>query len=209
MAAAVSEAYPVQFAVAYPGGPLNRLTPFFRVVEALPILCVLATVAGGSTADTVGDLRYVVAGTGGVLALGPLLMIVFRQKYPRWWFDWNLELQRFSSRVSAFLLLLLRDEYPATNDRQAVRLDFPYPVAPRDLNRWLPLVKWLLALPHYLVLAALGRAVAVAWFAILVTGRSPRGLFDFVVGTMRWGLRVACYADFLVTDHFPPFRLAP
>jgi hypothetical protein len=212
MAAAVSEAYPVQFAVAYPDGPLNRLTTFFRLFVAIPIACVLATVAGGSTTYTVGDMRYVVAGTGGVLVLGPLLMILFRQKYPRWWFDWNLELQRFSSRVSAFLLLL-RDEYPATDDQQAVRLDFPYPDVPRDLNRWLPLVKWLLALPHYLVLAVLGLAVVVAvvvaWFAILVTGRYPRGLFDFVVGTMRWGLRVAGYAVFLVTDRYPPFRLAP
>jgi Domain of unknown function (DUF4389) len=212
MAAQVAEAYPVQFSVAYPDGPLNRLTTFFRLFVAIPILWVFATVAGGTTTYTVDDMRYVVAGTGGTLVFGPLLMILFRQKYPRWWFDWNLELQRFSSRVSAFLLLL-RDEYPSTDDQQAVRLDFPYPDVPRDLNRWLPLVKWLLALPHYLVLALLGVAVVVAvvvaWFAILVTGRYPRGLFDFVVGAMRWGLRVAGYAVFLVTDRYPPFRLAP
>ena len=139
-------------------------------------------------------------------------MILFRQKYPRWWFDWNLNLVRFENRVFAYLALL-RDEYPSTDEEQAVRVDFPYPDAKTDLNRWLPLVKWLLAIPHYIVLFFLAIAafvvVIIAWFAILFTGRYPQGLFDFVVGVMRWGNRVQGYAFVLITDRYPPFSLNP
>jgi len=154
----------------------------------------------------------VIAGAGGLLFLGPLLMIVFRRKYPRWWFDWNLELQRFGNRVMAYLALM-DDRYPSTDEQQSVRLDYDYPDATRDLNRWLPLVKWLLAIPHYIVLFLLQIAAVVvviaAWFAILFTGRYPRGIFDFVEGVLRWHNRVLAYAFTLVTDHYPPFRLAP
>jgi hypothetical protein len=119
----------------------------------------------------------VVVGAGGVLVAGPLLMILFRQKYPRWWFDWNLELTRLSTRVSVDAALL-DDRYPSTDEHQAVRLDLRYPDVRNELNRWLPLVKWLLAIPHYIVLALLGLAafvcVVVAWFAILFTGRYRR-----------------------------------
>ena len=139
-------------------------------------------------------------------------MILFRQKYPRWWFDWNLELQRFSNRVLIYLALM-DDRYPSTDDHQSVRLDYQYPEAARDLNRWLPLVKWLLAIPHYIVLFFLDIAalavVIVAWFAILFTGRYPRDFFDFVAGVVRWHNRVVGYALTLVTDAYPPFRLAP
>ncbi len=138
-------------------------------------------------------------------------MIVFRQKYPRWWYDWNLALTRFSLRVTAYFALL-RDEYPSTDEEQAVHVAFPYPDVKQDLNRWLPLVKWFLAIPHYIVLFFLGIAafvsVVIAWFAILITGRYPRGLFDFVVGVFRWSLRVAVYAFILTTDQYPPFRLS-
>ena len=139
-------------------------------------------------------------------------MILFRQKYPRWWYDWNLELMRFSNRVGVYLALM-DDRYPSTDERQAVSLDFPYPDAKNGLNRWLPLVKWLLAIPHYIVLfflfvGALG-AVIVAWFAILFTGRYPRGLFDYVEGVGRWAVRVFAYSIVLVTDEYPPFRLRP
>ncbi len=153
-----------------------------------------------------------VAGAGGLLFFGPLLMILFRQKYPRWWFDWNLELQRFGSRVVAYLALM-DDRYPSTDDHQAVRLDYAYPDAARDLNRWLPLVKWFLAIPHYAVLVVLNTAavaaVVAAWVAILATGRYPRGLFGFVEGVIRWNDRVIGYALTLVTDEYPPFRLDP
>jgi hypothetical protein len=135
-----------------------------------------------------------------------------RQKYPRWWYDWNLELLRFSNRIGVYLALM-DDRYPSTDERQAVSLDFPYPDAKAGLNRWLPLVKWLLAIPHYVVLFFLSIgalvAVIVAWFAILFTGRYPRGSFDLVQGVGRWANRVVGYAFMLVTDEYPPFRLAP
>jgi hypothetical protein len=202
--------YPVQFSIAYPDRDLNRLTTAFRLIVAIPILIVAAAVGGGSGGwDTGGKLAL---GGGGALFFAPLLMIVFRQKYPRWWFDWNRELLRFENRVSAYLALM-DDRYPSTDEHQTVTLDFPYPDAREELNRWLPLVKWLLAIPHYIVLfflviAALC-AIVFAWFAILFTGRYPQSLFDFVLGVFRWGNRVVAYAFVLVTDRYPPFRLSP
>lgn len=203
--------HPVQFTVDYPDRPLNRVTTFFRIFVAIPIMIVLGSVSGGLWQWSYENGRAVAAGAGGLLFLGPLLMILFRQKYPRWWFDWNLELQRFGNRTTAYLALL-DDRYPSTDEQQSVRLDYPYPDAQRDLNRWLPLVKWLLAIPHYILLFFLEIAalvvVIIVWFAILFTGRYPRGLFDFVVGVIRWHNRVVAYALVLVTDRYPPFRLA-
>jgi len=202
--------YPVQFSVDYPDRALNRVTTAFRILVIIPIAIVLGAVSGGggwhsSTGGWAG------AGAGGLLVLAPLLMILFRQKYPRWWFDWNLELQRFANRVGIFVALM-DDRYPATDDRQSVHLDYTYPDAQRDLNRWLPLVKWFLAIPHYIVLFFLDIAVIVvvivAWFAILFTGRYPRGIFDFVEGVIRWHNRVIAYAFVLITDQYPPFSLA-
>jgi hypothetical protein len=200
--------YAVRFAVDYPDRPLNRLTTAFRVFVAIPILIVAAAVSGGS----IGAGRYGrgFALAGGVLVIAPLILIVFREKYPRWWFDWNLALLRFSNRISAYLLLL-RDEYPSTDDEQSVHLDIDYPDVRNQLNRWLPLVKWLLAIPHFVVLLFLYVAAIVvaviAWFAILFTGRYPRWAFDFVVGVMRWHNRVVGYALVLATDQYPPFSL--
>ena len=183
--------YPVQFSVDYPDRPLNRLSTAFRIVLAIPIAILFSTLSGA------------------VLFFAPLLMIVFRGKYPRWWFDWNLELQRFINRVGIYLSLM-DDRYPATDDHQSVHLDYSYP---EHLNRWLPLVKWFLAIPHYIVLYflhyALFLVVLVAWFAILVTGHYPRGMFGFVEGVIRWRVRVTAYILTLVTDRYPPFRLAP
>jgi hypothetical protein len=205
------ESYPVRFSVDYPDRPLDRLTTGLRIVVAIPILIVLAAVAGGGGWESSSDDAQTAAAAGGLLFFGPLLMILFRQKYPRWWFDWNLELQRFGNRVGVYLALM-DDRYPATDQHQSVHLDVPYPDAERDLNRWLPLVKWLLAIPHYIVLFFLWIAalvvVIVVWFAILFTGRYPRGLFDFVEGVIRWHNRVIAYALVLVTDRYPPFRLA-
>ena len=205
------QAYPVRFSVDYPDRDLDRVSTAFRIIAAIPILIVLGAVSAGTwewTSDNGATTGA--AGAGGLLFFGPLLLIVFRQKYPRWWFDWNLELQRFSNRVGAYLLLM-DDRYPATDDHQSVHLDYPYPDVARDLNRWLPLVKWLLAIPHFIVLFFLNLAavvaVIVAWFAILITGRYPRGLFTFVEGVMRWDNRVTAYALTLVTDVYPPFRL--
>ena len=202
--------YPVHFSVDYPDRALNRVTTAFRIIVIIPIAIVLGAVSGGggwhsSTGGWAG------AGAGGLLVLAPLLMILFRQKYPRWWFDWNLELQRFANRVGIYLALM-DDRYPATDDHQSVHLDYTYPDAQRDLNRWLPLVKWFLAIPHYIVLFFLDIAVIVvviiAWFAILFTGRYPRGIFDFVEGVIRWHNRVIAYAFVLITDQYPPFSLA-
>jgi hypothetical protein len=206
--------YPVQFAVEYPDRDLNRLTTAFRVFVAIPIFIVAAAVGGGneSTVEAGKQTWTFAAGAGGVLFFAPLLMILFRQKYPRWWFDWNRELLRFENRVAVYVALM-DDRYPSTDEHQGVALDFPYPDARQDLNRWLPLVKWLLAIPHYIVLAFLWLgaliAVIVAWFAILFTGRYPRGLFDYVLGVFRWTNRVAGYAFVLVTDRYPPFQLSP
>jgi hypothetical protein len=207
--------YPATLDVEYQDRPLNRLTTFFRAFTIIPIGIVLTTVSGATqiySGGTGSNTRVVVVGAGGVLIAGPLLMILFRQKYPRWWFDWNLELTRFSSRVSVYAALL-DDRYPSTDEQQSLRLDVRYPDVPSDLNRWLPLVKWFLAIPHYVVLVFLGLAafvsVVIAWFAILFTGRYPRSLFDFVVGVGRWGLRVGAYAFLLATDRYPPFSLDP
>jgi hypothetical protein len=203
--------YPVQFDVEYPDRELNRLTTGFRIFMAIPIAIVLATLGGESTAYA-GDHWQAGATFGGLVTFSPLLMILFRQKYPRWWFDWNLELLRFQNRVGAYLALL-NDQYPSTDEHQSVRLELPYPDAKQDLNRWLPLVKWLLAIPHLIVLAFLWLAalfvIVFAWFAILFTGRYPRGLFEFVVGVGRWTNRVTAYAFVLVTDQYPPFSLSP
>ena len=206
-------AYPVDFTVEYPDRELNRLTSAFRIFTAIPILIVIGTIAGYTSQSSVnGESATVAIGGTGLLFLPPLLMIVFRQKYPRWWFDWNLELLRFTNRVGAYLALM-SDRYPSTDENQYVELGFPYPDARAGLNRWLPLVKWLLAIPHYIVLFFLYIGVVfgviAAWFAILFTGRYPRGIFDYVEGVLRWHNRVMAYALVLVTDEYPPFRLRP
>jgi len=201
--------YPVTFDVDYPARPLNRVTTAFRIFVAIPIIIVLSAL-GTETIDANNQAMTDMTVGGGLVFLPLVLMIVFRQKYPRWWYDWNLNLLRFSNRVSAYLALL-DDRYPSTDEEQAVHLELPYPDA-QQLNRWLPLIKWLLAIPHYVVLFFLAIAalvaVIVAWFAILFTGTYPRGLFDFVVGVFRWGNRVSGYAFALVTDQYPPFRLS-
>jgi len=201
--------YPVQFDVDFPERPLNRLTTAVRLLVAIPIVVVLTMLSG----ETFGDSDHRSTNElviGGAAVFVPLvLMLVFRQKYPRWWFDWNLNLMRFSNRVTAYLALL-DDRYPSTDEEQSVHLDFPYPDA-RQMNRWLPLVKWFLAIPHYFVLFFLGvgalGAVVLAWFAILFTGTYPRSLFDYVVGVIRWINRVNGYAFTLITDQYPPFSL--
>ncbi len=192
----------------------NRMTTLFRLILVIPIGIVIAVLTAGATETVYDQGGEVVSTTSGGIASGlflaTLLMILFRKRYPRWWFDFALELTRFGARVCAYLVLLT-DQYPSTVEEQSVHLQIDYPDVDRDLNRWLPLVKWLLAIPHFLVLIVLSVgafvAVVIAWFAILFTGRYPRGLFDLVVGVGRWWLRVQAYAFLLVTDRYPPFSL--
>jgi hypothetical protein len=204
-----SSDYPVYFEVEYPE-QRNRLTVALRILWIIPIAIILGALSPGSFSlrDSDGP-GFAAAASAGILFFPVLLMLVFRQKYPGWWWDWNLQLTRFEARVGSYFLLL-RDEYPATDEEQAVHLDIDAPHA-EELNRWLPLVKWFLAIPHYIVLFFLAIAVIVvtiiAWFAILFTGKHPRGMFGFVVGVARWGYRVNAYAFLLTTDRYPPFSL--
>lgn len=200
--------YPATLDIPYPDRELDRVTSFFRPLVAIPIVIILSLVTGPSYHAANRSETFE---AGGLIALATALMIVFRQKYPRWWFDWNLALTRFGVRVWAYLTLV-RDEYPSTDEEQEVFVDIEYPDARQDLNRWMPLVKWFLAIPHFIVLALLAICVVpvvfVAWVSILVSGRYPRSLHEFVVGVFRWWLRVAAYAVLLTTDRYPPFRLA-
>ncbi|MEZ4662322.1 MAG: DUF4389 domain-containing protein [Caldilineaceae bacterium] len=213
-------AYAARLEIDYPE-QLDRLTTFFRLIWVIPIAIILGLLSGSGqtvtytiTLNEMGDIvnrtRETAGGLAGGLAAATALMIIFRQRYPRWWFDFARELTRFSYRVGAYLLLLT-DQYPSTVEEQAVHLEVDYPDVANDLNRWLPLVKWLLAIPHYIVLAFLAIGVffttIVAWFAILFSGQYPQGLFNFSVGVGRWALRVSAYAFLLVTDEYPPFSL--
>jgi len=195
--------YPVSLEIDYPD-VLDKFTTFFRLFMAIPILIVLGLLMAGNERAGIGY------GVAWYVFFPTVLMLLFRHKYPRWWFDWNVALVSFAARVASYLALL-RDEYPSTDEEQAVHLQIPYPDVRNELNRWLPLVKWLLALPHYIILAVLGivalAAIVIAWFAILVTSRYPRSLFDFVVGVLRWTLRVEAYAFLLTTDRYQPFSL--
>lgn len=199
MTAPATVDYPARLTIDYPDRPLDRLSTFLRIFYVIPIAIVLGwlTVGNGDWAE--------------LLFVPIVLMILFRRKYPRWWFDFILQFNRFSTRVCAYLLLM-SDGYPSTDEEQYVHLDLDYPDAQRDLNRWLPLIKWFLAIPHLVVLIvlAIGAVLAwiVAWFAILFTGRYPRAIFNYIEGVLRWGLRVQAYAGILITDKYPPFRLA-
>jgi len=210
---ATPTAYPARLEVDY-SDQHNRVTTLFRLFTVIPIAIVYGLLTAGATRTVTHEGGQTVTTTSGGIASGlflaTLLMVLFRQRYPRWWFDFARELARFGARVGAYFALL-RDEYPSTVEEQAVHLEIDYPDAEHDLNRWLPLVKWLLAIPHYIVLVFLTIgaffAVVIAWFAILFTGHYPRGLFDYVVGVGRWWLRVEAYAFLLVTDRYPPFSL--
>ena len=216
--AAVPGAYPARLEIDYPEDGLNRASTAFRLILIFPAAVISTLLTSSATDLTIEDVdpwlefTAFTLSTSGFVVVPLLLMILFRRKYPRWWFDWNVELSRFLARVTAYVVLL-RDEYPSLDEAQAVHLEIDYPDADRDLSRWLPLVKWFLAIPHYIVLTLLGVVavvlVVVAWFAILVTGRYPRGIFSFLIGTCRWALRVHAYMFLLATDRYPPFSLEP
>ncbi len=205
--------YPVNFSVDYPERELNRVSTFFRIFTVVPIAILVALLPGGELATgQYGGSTWGASLAAGSLIFAPIvLMLLIKKKYPRWWFDWNIELLRLANRIGVYVALM-DDEYPSTDEQQAVHLDFAYPDG-EQLSRGLPLVKWLLAIPHYIVLFFLYIgvffAVIGAWFAILFTGRYPRGIFSFVEGTLRWHNRVVGYAFSLVTDEYPPFQLSP
>jgi hypothetical protein len=211
---ATSTAYAARLTVDYPE-KLDRFTTFFRLIWVIPIAVVLGMITASGNQTMVTAAGEQIAGTGGGLlaglAIATALMIAIRVRYPRWWFDFARELTRFGARVGAYIALLT-DRYPSTVEEQSVHLEIDYPQVDRDLNRWLPLVKWFLAIPHYVVLffLVIGAVIAIviAWFAILLTGRYPKPLFDYVVGVTRWSLRVSAYAFLLVTDRYPPFSLS-
>ncbi len=213
-----TEPYPARLDVDHPE-KLDRLSTFFRLIWAIPILIILSLISADSESTTKvvaqsGEVVSTVSRSGGGIAAGlfaaTLLMILFRRRYQRWWFDFAREFTRFGARVGAYLALLT-DRYPSTVEEQSVHLEIDYPDVERELNRWLPLVKWFLAIPHYVVLVflAIGAvfAIIIAWFAVLFTGRYPQPLFDYVVGVGRWALRVQAYVSLLVTDRYPPFSL--
>lgn len=210
----VPAAYPARLDVEYVEQH-DRVKTLFRIFLVIPIAIVYGALTAGASQTSTNDAGNTVStSSGGIVAglfVATLLMILFRQRYPRWWFDFALELTRFGARIVAYVALL-GDEYPSTVEEQRVHLELDYPDVENDLNRWLPLVKWFLAIPHYVVLffLSIGAVVAViiAWFAILFTGRYPRGLFDYVVGVGRWGLRVQAYAFLLITDKYPSFSLS-
>jgi hypothetical protein len=207
----VNAAYPARLEIDYPDRPLDRVSTFFRIFAAIPILILVALVEGITFTNGPEGGGTTTAAIAGVVVLPVVLMLLFRRKYPGWWFDWNLELTRFTTRIGAYLALL-DDSYPSTDEAQSVHLDIDRPDGSR-LSRWMPLIKWLLAIPHLVILLVLGIGaffvVVLAWFAILFTGRYPRWAFDYVVGVFRWSLRVQAYAVLLTTDEYPPFSLEP
>ena len=196
------DSYPASLSIDYPERA-DRLTSFFRVITIIPIFIVLIFLFGFQHDQ---DYSYGI----GFLFIPTLLMILFRKKYPCWWFDWNIALTKFCTRVGSFFLLLSH-EYPSTDEDQSVYIEIQYPDAALDLHRGMPLVKWFLAIPHVIILCFLYIAVClstlISWFAILFTGKNPKGMFNFVVGVMRWSLRVNAYACLLTTDRYPPFKL--
>ena len=185
--------YPINLKIEY-SEKSNKSTALFRLVLIIPIILILALISSYAEA----------------LSIAVALMIICKEKYPKWWFDWNVGITKFTYRIAAYGLLL-RDEYPSTDEDQAIQVDLPYPDVKKDLNRWKPLVKWILVIPHFIVLVFMFIAVVFctvfAWFAILFTGRYPKVIFDFVKGFLRWSLRVNAYAILLITDEYPPFRL--
>lgn len=213
--------YPARLEIDYPEGRQDTLSTLFRFLWIIPIAIILGLITdAGQTVtyrvflnesgEVIRRTEDTAGGLASSLATATALMIIFKQMYPRWWFDFARELTCFSYRMGAYFLLLT-DKYPSTVDEQAIHLELDYPDVPKELSRYLPIVKWLLAIPHYIVLAFLAVGVAVvtiyAWFSILFTGRYPRGVFDFVVGVGRWALRVNAYAFLLITDRYPEFSL--
>jgi Domain of unknown function (DUF4389) len=186
--------YPVRFDVEYPEG-LSRWKIFVKWLFAIPHFIIV----------------YLLQGVAGILIVIAFFAILFTEKWPRGLFDFMLQIERWTMNTAVYALTLQRDEYPPFSGEAGeypVRFEVDYD---ENLSRWLIFVKWLLILPHLIVLVFLGIAayivVFIAFFAILFTGRYPRGMFDFVTGVLRWALRVQAYGHWLMTDRYPPFSM--
>lgn len=190
--AAPAPGYPLRFDVEYPER-LSRLLIFVKWLLAIPHFIVL----------------YFLGIIAELFLLIGFFAILFTKKYPKGLFDFVVNVYRWNANAVAYTALM-RDEYPPFSwdaGQYPVTFEVDYP---EELNRWLPLIKWLLAIPHMVVLFFLYIVALVlwvlAWFAILITGRFPRGMFDFMVGAMRWQYRVTAYA-YLMRDEYPPFSM--
>ncbi len=204
------EEYPVQYSVDYRDGKRSRVTTLFRLFLLIPIIILAFFLTSEGVYLWFGDWQTFTYVPLLPIAVG--LLILFRHKYPRWVFNFLLEVTRFGARIGSYFFLLV-DEYPSSDEEQSVHLDIEYPDVQEDLNRFMPLIKWLLAIPHYIAMVFLFIvafiAVIIAWFAIIITGKYPEGIFNYLVGVARWSYRVLAYAGLLTTDRYPPFRLSP
>ena len=186
--------YPVRFDVEYPER-LSRWKIFVKWLLAIPHLIIV----------------YLLQIVASVMVFIAFFAILFTKKWPRGMFDFMVQIQRWTANMAAYALLLLRDEYPPFSGdagEYPVTLEVDYDA---NLSRWQIFLKWLFVIPHLVVLLFVLLAayvvVFIAFFAILFTGRYPRGMFDFVVGAGRWVMRVNAYAQWLMTDRYPPFSL--
>jgi hypothetical protein len=186
--------YPVTFDVEYPEG-LSRWKIFLKWLFAIPQFIIV----------------YLLQAVNSILVFIAFFAILFTKKWPRGLFDFSVQIQRWTFNVYAYAVTLQRDEYPPFTGEAG-----QYPVALEvdyddNLSRWQIFLKWLFALPHLIIVTFLALAaivvVFIAFFAILFTGKYPRGMFDFVTGTLRWYVRVNAYAFWLMTDRYPPFSL--
>jgi hypothetical protein len=186
--------YPARFDVEYPER-LSRWKIFVKWLFAIPHFIIV----------------YLLQIVGALMVFVAFFSILFTKRWPLMMFEFMVQIQRWTENVTVYALTLQRDEYPPFSGEAgeyAVLFEIDND---ESLSRWKIFVKWLLVIPHLIVLAFLAIAASVAvfigFFAILFTARFPRGLFDFVVGVLRWTIRVNAYAGWLMTDRYPPFSL--
>ena len=184
----------------------NRTTVFWRGILAFPVVIFVAAFAQ----STFSESENGAAGTAGLIVLPTLLALLFRGKYPSYVLTFNHALIELSTRLAAYVLIL-NDKYPSIESNSKVSVVFPDVDGGKKLNRWLLLVKWILALPHYIVgivylLISLVVTV-IAWVQTSITGKYPRWAGEIVFGTIAYWNRVQGYMLLLVTDKYPSFKL--
>ena len=193
MAASNPGSYPVRLDIQY-AESLSRLT-FLKWILAIPHYLII----------------YALNIVFEVISLIAFFAILFTGAYPRSLFDFAVNTQRWRMNLVGYVMLI-REEYPPFSFEPGL-----YPVTfevdyPANLQRFAPLYKWILAIPHFIIVAVLGFVaffvVFIAGFSVLFTGKYPEGMYKFVVGVQRWTMRVQLYALFM-TDEYPPFSLDP